>query len=128
MTKGAESFWSGWQERLAALRQVPPVLKIVWESGPSVVALGIVIRVLVSLLPIALLAVSKFIIDAIVNVVAHHQPVSSPLLVAGGGGVRPGAAERSSHARSSITSTRCFPTSTPATSASKSCATPRSWT
>jgi len=76
VTKGAESFWSGWQERLAALRQVPPVLRIVWDSGPVVVSLGIAIRVVVSLLPIALLAVSKFIIDAIVNVVAHHQPIS----------------------------------------------------
>ena len=32
-----ETFWSGWRERLSALRNVPPVLKIVWESGPSVV-------------------------------------------------------------------------------------------
>ena len=28
-----ESFWSSWQERLSALRNVPPVLKIVWRVG-----------------------------------------------------------------------------------------------
>jgi hypothetical protein len=26
-----ETFWSSWQERLSALRNVPPVLKIVWQ-------------------------------------------------------------------------------------------------
>ena len=40
----AEGFWGGWRERLAALRNVPPVLGIVWESGPLVVSLGLVFR------------------------------------------------------------------------------------
>ncbi len=74
-----QKFWTAWDERLAALRQVPPVLKIVWRSGPLVVASGIVIRVLTSLLPIGLLAVSKLIIDSIVAVVAHHQPIPRSL-------------------------------------------------
>ena len=70
-----ESLWSGWEERLSALRQVPPVLKIVWQSGPLVVSLGLVFRLLASLLPIALLWIAKLIIDGIVHVVASHQPV-----------------------------------------------------
>jgi len=77
MAHGKNSFWSGWHERLAALGQIPPVLKIVWESGPAVVTFGIIVRVFSALLPIALLGVSKLIIDNIVNVVAHHQPVSN---------------------------------------------------
>jgi ATP-binding cassette subfamily B protein len=77
MAHGKNSFWSGWHERLAALGQIPPVLKIVWQSGPTVVTLGIVVRVFSALLPIGLLAVSKLIIDSIVNVVAHHQPISN---------------------------------------------------
>jgi ATP-binding cassette subfamily B protein len=76
MAHGKHSFWSGWHERLAALGQIPPVLKIVWQSGPAVVACGILVRVFSALLPVALLGVSKLIIDSIVNVVAHHQPVS----------------------------------------------------
>ena len=32
-----QSFLSSWQERLTALRNTPPVLKIVWQSGPGVV-------------------------------------------------------------------------------------------
>jgi ATP-binding cassette, subfamily B, bacterial len=75
MFREKQNFWTAWDERLAALRQVPPVLKIVWRSGPWVVASGILFRVLASLLPIGLLAVSKLIIDNIVKVVAHHQPV-----------------------------------------------------
>jgi ATP-binding cassette subfamily B protein len=70
-----EGFWSSWQERLAALRNIPPVLKIVWQSGPLVVTLGLVFRLFVSLLPIALLAVTKLIIDGIVHAVSTHQPV-----------------------------------------------------
>ena len=70
-----ENFWSGWQERLSALRHVPPVLKIVWRSGPLVVTMGLVLRLFASLLPIALLWIAKLIIDSIVHAVASHQPV-----------------------------------------------------
>ena len=70
-----ENFWSGWRERLSALRHVPPVLKIVWRSGPLVVTMGLVLRLFASLLPIALLWIAKLIIDSIVHAVASHQPV-----------------------------------------------------
>src|SRR5581483_10469781 len=73
---GHSGFRSGWQERLAALRNVPPVLKIVWESGPVVVALGLIFRLIVAVLPVALLWITKIIIDAIVHAVSSHQPVS----------------------------------------------------
>jgi ATP-binding cassette, subfamily B, bacterial len=70
-----KGFWSGWEERLTALRNVPPVLRIVWESGPTVVTLGLVFRLLTSLLPIGLLWIAKLIIDAIVHALQTHQPV-----------------------------------------------------
>jgi len=73
---GPKSFWSGWQERLSALRQVPPVLGIVWRSGPVVVSLGVIFRVFVSVLPVALLWVAKLIIDSIVRAVTTHSHVS----------------------------------------------------
>ena len=68
-----------WQERLAALRNLPPVLKIVWDSGPLVVVLGFVFRLLTALQPVALLYVSKLIIDTIVHVLQSHQPIPSRL-------------------------------------------------
>ncbi len=68
-------FWTGWRERLLALRNVPAVLKIVWDSGPAVVTLGLVGRLLASLLPVLLLWITKLIIDRIVHAVSTHQPV-----------------------------------------------------
>ncbi|MBZ5631416.1 MAG: ABC transporter ATP-binding protein, partial [Acidobacteriia bacterium] len=73
--KQHDSFWSAWNERVSALRNVPPVLKIVWQYGPTVVALGLVCRVLVSLLPLAMLALTKLIVDYIVHAVGLHQAV-----------------------------------------------------
>jgi ATP-binding cassette subfamily B protein len=72
---GSGSFQNAWQERLSALRNVPPVLRIVWDSGPWVVGLGLFFRLLSALLPIALLWIGKLIIDAIVRAVSTHQPV-----------------------------------------------------
>jgi ATP-binding cassette, subfamily B, bacterial len=74
-----ENFWGGWRERLAALRNVPPVLRIVWQSGPLVVSLGLVFRLISSLIPLAALWITKLIIDGIVLAVSRHQPVK-PLL------------------------------------------------
>ena len=70
-----KTFWTGWQERLSALRNVPAVLKIVWDSGPGVVIFGLISRVFASLLPVALLAITKLIIDGIVHAVSAHQAV-----------------------------------------------------
>ena len=70
-----QDFRGGWQERLAALRNVPPVLKIVWQSGPGVVTFGLLSRVVASLLPLALLWIPKLILDRIVHAASAHQPV-----------------------------------------------------
>jgi len=76
---------TGWRDRVAALRNVPTVLHFVWESGRAVVILGLVARIIASLLPPALFWVSKLIIDTIYKILTTHQPVSHRLwwLVAG---------------------------------------------
>jgi ATP-binding cassette subfamily B protein len=71
----ARKFWSGWGERLTALRNVPPVLRIVWESGPVVVSLGLGFRLITSAIPLAALWITKLIIDEIVQAVSSHQAV-----------------------------------------------------
>jgi ATP-binding cassette, subfamily B, bacterial len=77
---GAEKSPLGnWRERLSALRNIPPVLGIVWRSGPLVVTLGLVFRLFSALLPIALLWVAKLIIDSIVHTVTTHTPVQPRL-------------------------------------------------
>jgi ATP-binding cassette subfamily B protein len=77
--KKQSSFFSAWGERLQALKNVPPVLRIVWDSGPWVVALGLVFRVLISLVAAAAPKVAGWIIDNIAGTVQHKQPASNQL-------------------------------------------------
>lgn len=74
-----ENVWSSWRERLSALRNVPPILKIVWDSGPGVVTFGVVARVVAALLPLALLWIPKIIIDILVHLRDTHGSVPSRL-------------------------------------------------
>jgi ATP-binding cassette, subfamily B, bacterial len=74
-----QSFLSSWQERLTALRNTPPVLKIVWQSGPGVVIFGLGSRLFASLLPLALLWIPKLIVDAIVHAKVAQQPITPRL-------------------------------------------------
>ncbi|MGA8429202.1 MAG: ABC transporter ATP-binding protein [Candidatus Sulfotelmatobacter sp.] len=76
---GQPNLKGAWQERLTALRNIPAVLKLVWESGRLVVTLGLVFRIVLALLPIALLWVTKLIIDLIVRSVTTHQPITNYL-------------------------------------------------
>ena len=69
----------GWAERLSALRNVPAVLKIVWDAGPAVVVFGLAARLVASLLPVVFLWITKLIIDGIVRAVTTHQPVQPRL-------------------------------------------------
>jgi ATP-binding cassette, subfamily B, bacterial len=77
--KQVPNVWRGWRDRVSALRNVPTVLHFVWESGRTVVVLGLISRVIASLLPPALFWVSKLIIDAIFRIVTTHQPISRRL-------------------------------------------------
>ena len=74
-----DQFWKSWRERLTALRNVPPVLRIVWQSGPVVVTLGLIFRLITSLVPIAALWITKLIIDGIVHAISSQQPVPTSL-------------------------------------------------
>ena len=62
-----------------ALRNVPAVLRIVWESGRAVVSAGLILRLIASLLPLALLWITKLIIDSIVHAITTHQAVPTRL-------------------------------------------------
>lgn len=74
---GRSELAGGWRQRILALRNVPPTLRIVWQSGPLVVTGGLIARVAASFLPLGLLWVTKLIIDNIVRAAALHTAVSS---------------------------------------------------
>jgi len=59
---------SPWLERLRALRNVPAVLRILWESAPGVVTWGLALRVAVALLPFAIAKVAQYIVNDIADV------------------------------------------------------------
>lgn len=70
-----EEVLSKWQERLAALHNVPPLFRIVWEAARELVVASILIRVVAALLPLAMLAITRFLIDSISNLTAHYTPL-----------------------------------------------------
>jgi ATP-binding cassette subfamily B protein len=61
-----------WRERLTALRKVPPVFKMVWTSAPGVVIGSLLVRLIVSVIPVGVLWVTRIIIDAIYRHMSLH--------------------------------------------------------
>jgi len=62
-----------WRERFGALANVRPLLGMVWETSPPMVAASVVFRLMRALLPLATLWVSKLILDAVVARVTRHR-------------------------------------------------------
>jgi ATP-binding cassette subfamily B protein len=54
------------QSRLSLLKGIPPVLRMVWDSGPGTVLINLVLRVISALVPVAVLVVARWIIDTVV--------------------------------------------------------------
>jgi ATP-binding cassette, subfamily B, bacterial len=65
---------SPWRDRLRALRNMPPVLRILWDSGPAVVSWGLALRIVVAALPFGVVKVAAAIINDI-SIVLRHQPL-----------------------------------------------------
>ena len=62
---------NAWGDRIRALKNVPPVLKILWESGPVVVTWGLILRVIVAAMPWAIAKVAAWIINGVEHVLRH---------------------------------------------------------
>jgi len=58
-----------WGDRLRALRNVPPLLRMVWETGRALTAATVVLRVVSAVIPVAQLWVGKLIIDQVVRAI-----------------------------------------------------------
>ncbi len=59
------------------MRNIPPVMKMVWECGPKTVVWSMILRIALALLPVAILDVSNWLINAVVVSLRHHP--ASPL-------------------------------------------------
>jgi ATP-binding cassette subfamily B protein len=68
-----QTFENGWKQRLKAIRNIPPLLRMVWASGPPVVTASLLFRVFASVIPIAMLSISRLIIDDVAASTAGRQ-------------------------------------------------------
>jgi ATP-binding cassette, subfamily B, bacterial len=73
MTEASQlSSRNAWRERVQALKNVPPVLGILWQSGPAVVTWGIILRIVVAALPSGIAIVAAWILDSVQRVFSHQ--------------------------------------------------------
>jgi ATP-binding cassette subfamily B protein len=61
---------ASWRERLRAMRNIPPLLKMVWDTSPLLVMVTVFSRLIMALMPVAQLWVAKLIIDQVVHAVS----------------------------------------------------------
>ena len=58
---------NSWSKRFDALRNVPPVLRLVWDAAPAVVSGGIALRLVSALIPLGILEVTRWILHILLN-------------------------------------------------------------
>jgi ATP-binding cassette subfamily B protein len=68
----SQTFGSAWADRVRALKNVPPVLRILWESGPQVVTWGLVLRVIYAAIPWGIARVAAWIVQGVEQVIRHQ--------------------------------------------------------
>lgn len=69
-----------WRDRLRALRNVPPLLRMVWDTSPALTSGTVILRLISSLIPVGQLWVGKLIIDQVVHALQNRllgHPVAS---------------------------------------------------
>ncbi len=66
-TDRAAAVASSWRERFGALRNLPPFLKLVWQTSPWLSAANLGARFVRAFLPVATLYVGKLIIDEVLR-------------------------------------------------------------
>lgn len=72
--KAAAEGTVAWKDRIRALKNVPPLLGMVWQAGPGVVLGSAVVRIAAGVVPVATLFVPNLIIQDIVDL-THKKPL-----------------------------------------------------
>ena len=70
--RGAPAPDATWRERLQALRHLPKLLRMVWDTNPGYVIGIILLRVTRAAVPLAVLWIGKLIVDEVVHAIAVH--------------------------------------------------------
>ncbi|MEO8662006.1 MAG: ABC transporter ATP-binding protein [Bryobacteraceae bacterium] len=56
-----------WRERFQGLRHLPPLLSMVWSTGPWLATTSLLLRLLAAFVPVSALWVGKLIIDTVIH-------------------------------------------------------------
>lgn len=70
---------STWRDRLRALRNLPPLLRMVWDTSPRLVVASLLCRLFLALIPVAMLWVAKLIVDLVAGAYAAGKGVPDGL-------------------------------------------------
>lgn len=70
-----------WPDRLRALRNVIPLIRMIWQTSPALTAATLAARLVSAFIPVAQLWVGKLIIDSLVRVMTHRAADSGRLWV-----------------------------------------------
>ena len=62
-----------WRERLAAMRHLPRLLRLVWQTQPAYVVGVLLLRLVGAVIPLGVLWVGKLIVDEVVARIATYQ-------------------------------------------------------
>ena len=65
MPEAKQKVSSAWGDRVRALRNLPPLLRILWKSGPLVVTWGVLLRIIVAFAPLGIAAVAAWIVNGV---------------------------------------------------------------
>jgi ATP-binding cassette subfamily B protein len=75
----AEDRPKGWRDRLAALRYLPALLRLVWQTHPAYTISMVLLRLVRAFTPVASLWVAKLIIDQVVHLARAPGASLTPL-------------------------------------------------
>ena len=67
-----EELPQSWRDRIAALRNVGPLLRLVWQTNPRLCIATLLLRLSAAFLPLAMLWIPKLIIDLVVRALRHQ--------------------------------------------------------
>lgn len=68
------------KDRMRAMRNLPAFFKLVWQSGPGMMAINITLRFIKAAIPFLLLFIGKLIIDQVVLLTRTHSSLAEAYL------------------------------------------------
>jgi ATP-binding cassette subfamily B protein len=74
-----EELPQSWRDRISALRNVGPLLRLVWQTNPRLCIATLLLRLAAAFLPLAMLWIPKLIIDLVVRAL-RHEVIDKPLI------------------------------------------------